>query len=238
MLKIALCDDDAVCLATTEKLLYDWSKSSGTPMSLDCFDHGDALLVKHQTLRYDIIFLDIMMPFFSGMDTAKELRILDKAVKIIFLTSSPEFALSSYSVRALDYLLKPLSFERLQEVLKECTALLYEEPESLTLKTAGGYKKVYLHDMEYLEAQNKKVLFYLSSGTCLEVLQPLHVFETELTDHKGFFKCHRSYLVNLMHVDHFTSTTLQTKSGQNVPIARGYSKAFQDTYFAVMFQEP
>lgn len=55
----------------------------------------------------DIILLDIVMPLLNGMDTARELRAQDTAVKIIFLTSSPEFALESYEVRAQDYLLKP-----------------------------------------------------------------------------------------------------------------------------------
>ncbi len=237
MIKIALCDDETVYLESTEKLLRDWSRTTSTPIELDCFDHGDALLAKHRIYRYDIIFLDIVMPLFSGMDTAKELRLLDKSAKIIFLTSSPEFALSSYSVRALDYLIKPLSYDKLQEVLEECMSLLYKEPDSLTLKTPGGYQRIFLHDIEYLEAQNKRVLFYLSNSECLEVLQPLHTFETELPDTKGFFKCHRSYLVNLKNVQHFSSVELSTKSGRQIPIARGYGKPFQDTYFALMFQD-
>ena len=237
MIKIALCDDETVYLESTEKLLRDWSRTTSTPIELDCFDHGDALLAKHRIYRYDIIFLDIVMPLFSGMDTAKELRLLDKSAKIIFLTSSPEFALSSYSVRALDYLIKPLSYDKLQEVLEECMSLLYKEPDSLTLKTPGGYQRIFLYDIEYLEAQNKRVLFYLSNSECLEVLQPLHTFETELPDTKGFFKCHRSYLVNLKNVQHFSSVELSTKSGRQIPIARGYGKPFQDRYFALLFHD-
>jgi len=237
MLKIALCDDETTYLHTTEKLLREWSREAEIPMELDCFTHGDALLVKHRSSRYDVIFLDIVMPLLSGMDAAKELRNLDKSVNIIFLTSSPEFALSSYSVRALDYLIKPLTYEKLKEVLEECIALLHKEPESLTLKTAGGYRKIYHHDIEYLEAQNKRVLFYLAHGESLEVLQPLHTFETELPDSKGFFKCHRSYLVNLKNIRHFSNVELTTKTGRQIPIARGYGKPFQDAYFAMMFQD-
>lgn len=237
MLKIALCDDETASLETTGKLLREWSNRTSTPMELDCYNHGDALLAKHRTARYDVIFLDIVMPLLSGMDAAKELRLLDKSVKIIFLTSSPEFALSSYSVRALDYLIKPLSYDKMQQVLEECVALLFKEPDSLTLKTPGGYRRIYLHDIEYLEAQNKKVLFHLSNSECLEVFQPLHTFEKELPDTKGFFKCHRSYLVNLKNVQHFSSVELSTKSGRQIPIARGYGKPFQDRYFALMFQD-
>jgi DNA-binding LytR/AlgR family response regulator len=58
-----------------------------------------------------------------------------------------------------------------------------------------------------------------------------------LTDSKGFFKCHRSYLVYLPNIDYFNATEIKTKAGRRVPIARGYSKAFQDAYFSVMFKE-
>lgn len=237
MLKIALCDDDINYLKSTAKLLETWSRESDFPMELDCFDNGDDLLSKHEAGPYDIIFLDIVMPLLSGMDTAKELRNLDKSVKIIFLTSSPEFALNAYSVRALDYILKPVPYEKLKEVLKECMDLLHKEPAHVTLKTAGGYQKIYLHDIEYLEAQNKRVLFYLVDGDSLEVLQSLHSFEKELPDSTGFFKCHRSYLVNLKNVRHFTNIELTTKSGRQIPIARGFGKPFQDAYFALMFQD-
>jgi DNA-binding LytR/AlgR family response regulator len=171
------------------------------------------------------------------MDAAKELRDRDKTVKIIFLTSSPEFALQSYSVKATDYCIKPIAYQRLKEIMDDCTAFHRQEPENLTLKTVGGYQKIYFHDIECIEAQNKRVFFFLKSSKVVEVIQPLYTFETGLSDSKGFFKCHRSYLVYLPNVDYFNNTEIKTKSGRCIPIARGFGKAFQDAYFALMFQE-
>lgn len=237
MLNIAICDDEEMCLADTKRMLESWSVVTSTPMKIHCFDNGDALIGKSVTIRFDIIFLDIIMPLLNGMDTAKEMRDRDKTAKIIFLTSSPEFALQSYSVKATDYCIKPITYERLKEVMENCTALNHHEAENLTLKTIGGYQKIYLHDIEYIEAQNKRVLFFLNSGKTIEVIQQLYTFEKRLSDSMGFFKCHRSYLVYIPNVDYFSNTEIKTKSGRKIPIARGYAKGFQEAYFSIMFHD-
>lgn len=237
MLRIAICDDEEKCLTDTKHKILSWSAATSSQTEIDCFDNGDSLIRECNNTRYDIILLDIVMPLLNGMDTAKALRDRDKTVKIIFLTSSPEFALQSYSVKATDYCIKPAAYEKLKEVMDGCMALNRQEPENLILKTVGRYQKIYLHDIEYIEAQNKRVFFFLKSSKVVEVIQPLYTFETELSDGKGFFKCHRSYLVYLPNVDNFNNTEIKTKSGRCIPIARGYGKAFQDAYFAVMFRE-
>jgi DNA-binding LytR/AlgR family response regulator len=236
VLRIAICDDEEKCLTDTKRMLESWSTATSSQLEIDCFDNGDSLTRECVTTRYDIIFLDIIMPLLNGMDVAKELRDRDKTVKIIFLTSSPEFALQSYSVKATDYCIKPVAYEKLKEVMDYCTAFNRQEPESITLKTMGGYQKIYLHDIEYIEARNKRVYFYLKSNKVVEVTQPLYTFETVLTDSKGFFKCHRSYLVYLPNVDFFNNAEIKTKSGRCIPISRRYGKTFKDAYFALMFQ--
>ena len=134
----------------------------------------------------DIILLDVIMPLLNGMETAYEIRKEDPSVKILFLTSSPEFAVES---------------------------------------------------IECVEAQNKKVVFYLQHGRHLEVQDALSNCAAALTLENGFFKCHRSYIVSIPNTDHFNSTEVLTRSGLAVPIARGYAKAFRDAYFDYMFQE-
>lgn len=237
MLRIAMCDDSPAFLNSTGQLIKKWSEQSGIPVDIFTFDNGDALIEKNMSLRMDIIFLDILMPMLNGMDTAKELRQRDTAARIIFLTSSPEFALESYDIRAQDYLLKPVSYEKIKKALDECVRSLEFEPMYLVLKTYMGYQKLYLHDIEYIEAQNKRVLFYLRTGGEVAVAEPLRSFENKFADSTSFFKCHRSYLVYLPNVEHFSSSNIITKSGRNIPIARGCAKAFKEAYFARMFQE-
>lgn len=235
MIRLALCDDEANCLASTRHMIEQWSANRGIPAQIRCFDNGDSLLESIRRAKPDVILLDIMMPLFNGMDTAHEIREFDKAAKIVFLTSSPEFALESYSVKASGYIIKPVSFEQLSEVLNDCTTALQEEPEHLLLKSACGYHKIYLHDIEYIEAQNKRVVFFLKSGQPLTITEPLYSFESKLLTKDGFFKCHRSYIISMAHVNSFSSTEITMKSGCCIPIARGSVKAFQDVYFSFMF---
>lgn len=237
MIRIAVCDDETEYLVDTVKMIKEWASESNLPVEVFEFNNGDELINKNKSYRMDIIFLDIIMPLLSGIDAALELRQSDKAVKIIFSTSSPEFALKSYEVKAHDYLIKPLEYNKLKEVLDECSTLFQQEPKNIVLKTSYGYQKIYFHDIEYAEAQNKKVLIYLRNGKTLEIAEPFYSFESKLTSADGFFKCHRSYLVYLPNVDHFAGSSISTKAGRTIPIARGYAKVFQEAYFSNIFHE-
>ena len=237
MIRIAVCDDSPKFLEQVSDMVERWSEQSGIPTEIYRFDNGDALLAKNAVTHMDIIFLDIIMPLQSGIDTAKELRLSDNAVKIIFLTSSPEFALDSYEVKAQGYLLKPVTYKKIKETLDDCSHSLEKESKNIVLKTAFGYQKLYFHDIEYLEAQNKRVIFYLRTGKTVEAVESLHSLEERLSINDGFFKCHRSYLVYIPNVDNFSMTDITTKSGRSIPIARGYGKAFKEAYFAFVFRD-
>ena len=185
----------------------------------------------------DIIFLDILMPLQDGISVAKELRLAESSAKIVFLTTSIEFALDGYSVKASDYLVKPVTYERMKVVLSELTAAVLEEPKSISAKLAGGYRKLFLKDIEYVEANNKKVIFFMVSGERISSTEPLYYWENTLQLSDGFFKSHRSYLVNLKNVDYFDFFTIHMHSKKILPIARGYGKEFETSYFSVMFPQ-
>ena len=237
MIRVAVCDDSPEFLQRAVNMVERWSEQSGTPAEIYRFDNGDALLLKNAVTHMDIIFLDIIMPLQNGIDTAKELRQTDNAAKIIFLTSSPEFALDSYEVKAYGYLLKPVTYEKVKETLDECSRAFAAEPKNIVLKTEFGYQKLYFHDIEYAEAQNKRVVFYLRTGKTVEAVEPMHSLQCRIAENDDFFKCHRSYLVNLSNVDHFNMTEIATKSGRRIPIARGNGKAFKEAYFAFVFRD-
>ena len=235
MIRLTICDDEAHCLESIRQMIEQWSASYALTVQISCFDNGDALLENIHSANLDVILLDIMMPLLNGMDTAHEIREFNKSVKIIFLTSSPEFALESYSVKASGYILKPIRYDKLSEALNDCTLALQEEPKNLMLKSSHGYNKIYLRDVEYIEAQNKRVAFFLNSGQSLFITEPLYSFENKLLMQDGFFKCHRSYIVSLPYVKAFTMGEITMKSGSQIPISRGFGKSFQDAYFSFMF---
>lgn len=235
MIRIAVCDDSPLAIRTTVQMISRWSEQRGMPVDICSFENGDSLISKCAASPADVIFLDIIMPLLNGIDAARELRLCNSSSRIVFLTSSPEFALESYEVKAQNYILKPVTYEKLAEVLDGCARDLNEEPDNIVLRTNFGYQKIYLYDIEYAEAQNKQVIFYLRDGKSIEALEQLRVFESRLTVDSGFFKCHRSYLLCMANVDRFSSLEIITRSGRSIPIARGYAKAFKEAYFTYMF---
>lgn len=237
MLKIAICDDNRDYRQEMEANVKAWADEQNLETEVAVFDHGDALLSACQVQQPDIILLDIMMPLLSGMDTAREIRKVNKVVKIVFFTSAPEFAIESYDVKASGYLLKPLQVEKFRNVMNDCIADIQVEPDHLITRTSHGYQKVFLHHIDCIEAQNKRVLIHLDDHTVLEVLETFSHFTETLPAEKGFFKCHRSYMVHMPNIDQFTTTEIITKSGITIPIARGSARDFKDAYFHHMFEK-
>lgn len=111
------------------------------------------------------------------------------------------------------------------------------EPPSITVKTESGYQKIFLHNIEYLEAQGKRVSIHLCSGKDYISPDSFHSIANMLLADSSFFKCHRSYVVSILGVEKFTSCEITTKSGQRLPIARGLGKAFSSAYFTAIFKE-
>lgn len=235
-MKIAICDDELSYLDKTEALIRQWADQRGIDVMLYRFTNGDDLIQAHQTYCMDLILLDIIMPLLNGMDTARELRHDHQSVPIIFLTSSREYAVDSYEVKAFNYLMKPIEADRLFDTLDDFRKTTYTAREAFAAQTDTGFCRITLEDVEYLEAQNKRVLVSLSNNTNIEIRELFSKCEEIFNPEKGFFKCHRSYIINLNHVEQFTKTQISTKNGTNIPISRNNYAAFKEAYFSYMFR--
>lgn len=234
MLKIAICDDTPAFLNETLEVTRQWPNRPDA-MSLFPFSDADALIEAHKTEHFDIILLDVVMPMLSGIEAASEMRRDDRSVKIVFLSVSPEFAVDSYTVKADNYLLKPVESQRLYACLDEIMLELSESAKSITVKSASAVHRIKLQDVEFLEAQGKQVLFRLSGGQSVYGTEPLYTYEKNMLLEDGFFKCHRSYLVNIHRIKTYTSKEITMYSNYRLPISRGCQKEFEEVYFATLF---
>ena len=139
-MKIAICDDEVAVSEVTKSLLQQWAFHRSISLSVHSYENGDALILAQKSECFDLIFLDVLMPLLNGIDTAKELRRQNQNVPIIFLTSSPEFAVESYSVGAYFYQLKPIwegSFFRLMDAVLG-RKLLFHLENGAVLESAGS----------------------------------------------------------------------------------------------------
>lgn len=234
MLRIAVCDDNSVFIKQITYMIDHWEHKPENTVC-ETFKNGDELIDMHRTAPFDIIFLDVVMPMLNGIETAREIRQKDKNVKIVFLTSSSEFAVESYTVKANNYLLKPISEKKLFDCLDELIEELNKNLRTITVKSIHAVQKLAIDDIVYIEAQNKHIVFTMLDGTKIETMEALHIWEEKLTLDYGFFKCHRSYIVNINHIDTYTSKEIKMHSGDIIPIARSYQKSFDSAYFAVLF---
>lgn len=233
-MNIAICDDEQLFLDTICHFIEEWSKQHGKKVRLFRFTNGDDLLHTYWNEGIDLIFLDVVMPLLNGIDTAKELRSNNQMVPIVFLTASREFAVDSYEVKALNYLLKPISKEKMFQLLDDFFKTFEKPKVTFAAQTALGFCKIIVDEVEYLEAQNKEVHVHLSNGTTIEIRELFSTCEEFFSIDKGFFKCHRSYLVNLSYVEQFNKNQVTTCNSV-LPIARNRYSLFKDAYFNHMF---
>lgn len=236
MIWLAICDDCQEFLLSTRNEINQWSNKPNS-INIDIFDNGDALLKAHFENPFDIIILDIIMPLLNGIDAAQEIRKSDKNVKIVFLTSSCEFTIESYHVHASNYWLKPINSEKLYQYLDELYDEIKEIPQYLVVNAGSIVHRILLDDIEYIEAQRKKSTVVLKSGERITAYHPFHYFEEMLLNEKTFFKCHRSYIVNLLYITTYTKNNIKLILGENIPISRSsarFLKIYTLMYYLVI----
>lgn len=234
MLRIAICDDMKVFLDHVKKCILSW-EDRPEDLHLEAFEDADSLMTAHSSHPFDIILLDVIMPLLNGIEAAREIRLHDKSVKIVFLTTSPAFAVDSYTVKANNYLLKPVKPEQLYACLQELMAELQLTAKAIVVKSAKALHHVEVKHIEYLEAQNKNVLFALSDGTTITSVKPMYSYEDALSLEDGFFKCNRSYIVNINCIETYKSNEIYMKSGCRISVSRSCHKEFEAAYFEVIF---
>lgn len=237
MIKIAFCDDDMEVLHQMNELLDRYRVERNEDITYAAFQSPFELLTEiEKGIRPDILFLDVVMPGQNGMDVAKEIRQYDTNMKIIFLTSSPEFAVESYSVGAYFYQLKPIweeSFFRLMDaVLAECEK---KKKNSLILRSKDGITRIDLQQLEYCEVLGRKLLFHLENGAVLESAGSLDDLAGQLMQYSNFYRPHRSFLVNMEYIQNISSRSIKMVNDAEIPIPHGKCSEIKNTYMEYAF---
>ena len=229
--KILVVDDDKnICELLR---LYLVKEGYGVTIAND----GTAALQEFDKLHPDLVLLDVMMPGIDGMDAAREIRTFDDAADIVFLTSSPGFAYESYGVRALEYLLKPISGGLLFPVLDKLMLREQRPQDGLTLKAGATLVRVPFSRLSYVEVNGKHLYFHLADGTVREVAGSLKDYEPLLLVRPEFMRIHRSYIVNMLQIDELSPAGVHTFSGMNLPVSRLLYPQLQKDYMKLLFAE-
>lgn len=238
MVQIAICDDSIDELSHLVQLLNQYRTSKHLNCEYAAFQNGFELIsALERGRRFDLYCLDIIMPAFLGIDVAREIRTFDKSAPIVFFTSSADFALASYSVNAVNYVLKPISQEKFfitfDQILER---IKVEQEDAIVVKSDEGIQRVLLSNLVFAEVMGRSVFYHLVSGKVVASVDSFTSVCDVLLKHRRFVKTHRSYVVNMQHVDIIDTkrVTLQTLS--SVPIAQGKSREIKEKYLAFQME--
>ncbi|NLV36561.1 MAG: response regulator transcription factor [Clostridiaceae bacterium] len=239
MLQLALCDDNIDELSNMVQLIDLYRTSRQLSCEYAVFSNGFELIsALDKGKRFDVYCLDIIMPGFTGIDVAKEIRSFDKTAPILFFTSSPEFALESYAVKALNYVLKPISKEKLFLTLNELLEQVGVErdEDAIIVKSSEGIQKILISNLVFSEVIGRNVLYHLRSGKVIECTEPFSTVCDNLMKYGCFIKPHRSFLVNMQYVDTIANHQIVLQTLSSVPIAQGKAKEIKQQYLAYQME--
>ena len=238
MLQIAFCDDDQTVLDQLSALLEKYCAQRCTQIRCTAFRSPLDLMAEiEKGTRYDIMFLDVIMPAENGIEAAKEVRQYDTAVQIIFLTSSAEFAVESYVVGAYFYQLKPIweeSFFRLMDsVIAECRKA---DQRSLILRCKTGISRIELDKLVYCEVLGRTLMFHLANGAVMESIGSMDELARQLASYENFVRPHRSYLVNMEYIQTISARAIVLTTLAQIPVPHGKAADIKNQYLAYAFR--
>lgn len=230
-LRCLLIDDEPPALKVLARYI---SSINGLEIVGQCRNAIEALDILHQK-TVDVIFLDIKMPRIIGTEFLKN---LSHPPKVIFVTAYREYAVDGFELDAVDYLVKPVSFERFFKAITKLNRLMGKETSSVStgeasnsaafvyLKVDKDMKKIFVNEIEYIESWKDYVMVFLTGDKHFLVKQSITAFENLLSEHM-FLRIHRSYMVSLSKITGYNALSVQLAS-KEIPIGRLYKQSVME----------
>ena len=238
MLSICLCDDDTNILNYYTNRISELLEKNHYAFRIETFKSGESLVfeLEDNPNRFNIIVIDIIMKNINGIETAKILRKYGYNGVIIFLTSSKDFALDSFSVEPLNYILKGESGERFSKIFLKAANEVYRiSNKRIIISCKPQNKIINLDTITYMESLNKKVVLHKISGELEEVSCIFKDIYEKIKEY-GFIRCHKSYIVNIKYVQGFNKLECRLMKNVIIPIGRKYSKEFRNVLLENEFE--
>ena len=237
-MRIAVCDDNIEFLQGLSTLLNMYGEENHCILEYKTFTNPLELVMQMEKgVHYDVILLDICMPGMNGIQCAKDIRMYDNLVKIIFLTSSTEYAVESYSVKAHNYLLKPIQKDSLFSVLRQLEKEEnVAEKKFFIIKSKTGITKIFLEKLEYCEVINRKLVLHLINNEEYESTLRMNELEESLEGFGMFLRTHRSFVVNMDYIQSLMTHSIVMESGVKIPVPREKYAQIKQIYMNYVFQ--
>lgn len=231
MIRIAICEDNDEDLAYLRSLLCQTrilceftEYTSAEPLLFD-MENGQK--------RFDLFLLDILLPGQNGVETARCIRELDEKAVLIFLTSSEDFYREAFDLYAFHYLIKPVCLADLKEVLTKAADFISAPEETLHITSRGQDILLRHVDIRYIDSSNHVLCFHMQNGQEYTSYGRLDEVRTLLAPDL-FVRCHKSFIVNLVHVVRLTREGFYI-GDTLIPISRTYAADAKERYHKRLF---
>lgn len=234
-MNIAVCDDEKVIGEQIRNMI----KKINPEFTVEAYVSGEELLASGKS--FDMALLDIQMEGMNGIDTARRLREQREDTLIVFITGSREYVFDAFDVSAFNYLLKPIEEKKFTRVL-ECAAeevkkrrkLQEHERRSLFVKTKRRGITLNIDKIMYIESRSKKVEIHTTDRE-IELYSTMNEMEAQLGEE--FYRCHRSYIVNMAYIAEYSSDSIILRNGETVYMAKDKYSEFVKAYMRYLRDE-
>ncbi len=234
MIHIAICDDEKYMADKIEKMTVDFFRKKSTGISVMQYSSGEDLLKSNE--KIDILFLDIGMQKLDGMETARRVREQGYKGFLIFITVLKEMVFQSFEVQPFDYFVKPVQETQFEKTMERLLLSMQERvsPEKVSLLVQKGNESniISFPDIVCCEIIDRKVYLYLATGEVIDYYDRIENLEKKLDER--FFRCHRSYLINLSHLKSYRNNTAYMANGKEIPVSRLRSREFSNVILQYM----
>ncbi len=223
MIRIAICDDEKHMSDHIRAMASDFFRKKNREIQLRTFLSGEELL--NYDGQIDILFLDIQMNGMDGLETARKLRAGKFRGFLIFITVLKEMVFQSFEVQAYDYLVKPVDEKQFRKTMERLYVSMQNTSEDSLLVQQGYERRIVPKDeIVFCEVIDRKIYLNLASGEVVDYYERIENLETKLGSH--FFRCHRSYLINLKHLKGYKNGTAYMDNHKEIPVSRLRSREF------------
>lgn len=223
MIKIAICDDEINMANEFER---DIQQMPINNIKTEVFLSGSELL-KNYSLNggYNIVLLDIEMPFVNGIETARKLREIDSSIILIFVTAYKEYVYQIFETLPFRFLEKPISYEKIFEVIKDAIHYVEDMRSYFFFKKGTTDYQVPAKEILYFEAANRKIKIYTADS--IESYYGKFKRLMEQLNHNYFLQIHTSFIVNMDYVASFNEKCVILSNNITLPISLKYRKDAQ-----------
>lgn len=224
MIRVAIVEDERAQRELVHSYLSRFTSDYGETFSITDFVDGEDIIANYSS-AFDIILMDIEMASMDGMTTARKIREHDTNVTIIFITNMAQYAISGYEVHAFDYMLKPLTYTSFgQHLHRALTHIASDNSPHIVISSKGISHRIALSSILWVESHGHRLTYYTSSGVFETTVQSMKEISDKLSS-EGFFRCNKSYLINLSHVRSFVGHEVEIGQSR-IPVSRTHRHSF------------